>query len=100
MSEDRQIEVGDGRKFRLRTLKPSHMLDLMEAAENAASSRAWMQYALMICSVSEIDGVPVIMPTTKAGVRSLADRVGNAGIVALHADMQTPPEAADDVAKN
>ena len=59
------------------------MLDLIEAAGSAASSSAWMRYALMICSVSAIDGKPIMIPTTKQGVRELGCKIGNVGMEAL-----------------
>lgn len=78
-----EIECEDGRRFMLREANPGDMLDLIEAAGTAASSAAWMRYALMICSVSAIDGKPVMMPSTKEGVRELGRRIGNAGMDAL-----------------
>ncbi|WP_428375198.1 hypothetical protein [Lichenicoccus sp.] len=59
------------------------MLDLLEAAGSAASSEAWMRYALMICSVNAIDGRPVLMPRSKDAVRELARKIGNVGMDAL-----------------
>ena len=77
------IEVADGRRFTLREANPGDMLDLIEAAGSAASSSAWMRYALMICSVSAINGKPIMMPTTKQGVRELGCKIGNVGMEAL-----------------
>ncbi len=78
-----EIDSGDGRRFALREANPGDMLDLIEAAGTAASSSAWMRYALMICSVNAIDGKPVMMPVTKEGVRELGRRIGNVGMEAL-----------------
>ena len=78
-----EIDCSDGRRFTLREANPGDMLDLIEAAGSAASSSAWMRYALMICSVSAIDGKPVMMPTTKQGVRELGSKIGNIGMEAL-----------------
>ncbi len=78
-----EIDSGDARRFSLRETDPADMLDLIEAAGNAAASVAWMRYALMICSVSAIDGKPVLMPLTKSALRDLAKRIGNAGMEAL-----------------
>ncbi|TLU72681.1 hypothetical protein [Lichenicoccus roseus] len=78
-----EIDSGDGRKFSLLASTPADMLDLLEAAGPAAGSEAWMRYALMICSVSAIDGKPILMPRTKEAVRELARKVGNAGMDAL-----------------
>lgn len=78
-----EIDSGDGRRFALREANPGDMLDLIEAAGTAASSTAWMRYALMICSVSSIDGKPIMMPATKQGVRELGRKIGNVGMEAL-----------------
>ena len=78
-----EIDSGDGRRFSLRKTNPADMLDLIEAAGVAAASGAWMRYALMICSVSAIDGKPVLMPLTKDAVRDLGRRIGNVGMEAL-----------------
>jgi len=59
------------------------MLDLLEAAGAAAASEAWLRYALLVCSVSAIDGKPVMMPRTKDGIRDLACRIGNRGMEAV-----------------
>ena len=102
-----EIDSGDGRRFSLREANPADMLDLIEAAGNAASSGAWMRYALMICSVCAIDGKPVLVPLTKNAVRELGKRIGNVGMEALarvhypeedEADAAMPIEA--EVAKN
>ncbi len=92
MSLPAEIDSGDGRRFALREANPGDMLDLIEAAGTAASSSAWMRYALMICSVNAIDGKPVMMPVTKEGVRELGRRIGNAGMEAL-ARVHYPDEA-------
>ena len=78
-----EIDSGDGRRFLLRDANPGDMLDLIEAAGAAASSTAWMRYALMICSVSAIDGKPIMMPATKQSVRELGKKIGNIGMEAL-----------------
>ena len=89
------IDVADGRRFTLREANPGDMLDLIEAAGSAASSSAWMRYALMICSVSAIDGKPIMMPTTKQGVRDLGCKIGNIGMEAL-ARCHYPEDANED----
>lgn len=83
MELPKDITCDDGRRFELREANPGDMLDLIEAAGSAASSAAWMRYALMISSVSAIDGKPVMMPTTKEAVRELGRRIGNGGMDAL-----------------
>lgn len=78
-----EVDCDDGRRFTLREANPGDMLDLIEAAGSAAASSAWMRYALMICSVSAVDGKPVMMPTTKQGVRELGRKIGNVGMETL-----------------
>ena len=102
-----EIDSGDGRRFSLRETNPADMLDLIEAAGAAASSTAWLRYALMICSVTAIDGKPVLMPLTKNALRELGRKIGNVGMDALAAVHypETAEEGADldselDVAKN
>ena len=79
----REVDSGDGRIFSLAASTPADMLDLLEAAGPAAGSEAWMRYALMICSVTAIDGKPVLMPRSKDAVRELGRKIGNAGMDAL-----------------
>ncbi|WP_419729526.1 hypothetical protein [Lichenicola sp.] len=102
-----EIDSGDGRRFGLREANPGDMLDLIEAAGTASSSSAWMRYALMICSVTAIDGKPVMMPVVKEAVRDLGRRIGNTGMDAL-SKVHYPDEDTDaklaaselDTAKN
>ena len=80
------ITIPDGRVFKLKEVDPGDMLDLIEAAGsvmNGQAASAWLGYAQMIATVSEIDDVPVPFPGSKAEVKNLARRIGNAGIVAL-----------------
>ena len=92
-----EIDGGEGRRFTLREANPADMLDLIEAAGAAASSGAWMRYALMICSVSAIDSKPILMPLTKNAVRELAKRIGNTGMEAL-ARVHYPEDLDEDAA--
>ncbi len=91
------IADADGRALRVRVLDPADTLDLMEAAGDAAGNASWMRYAMLACSVSEINGVPVAVPTTKGMVRDVARKLGNAGIVALAAAL-FPSEDAEAAA--
>lgn len=92
-----EIDSGDGRRFSLQSSTPADMLDLLEAAGSAASSEAWMRYALMICSVSAIDGKPILMPRTKDAVRELGRKIGNIGMDAL-SRAHYPDELSQDSA--
>jgi len=85
-----------GVKYGLRELTPVDMLDIIEAAENAASNQTWLQLAMMMCAVESIDGVPVPLPTTKRHVRALAGRIGNLGLVAIKRAMFPEAPATED----
>lgn len=73
----------NGKRYTIRVLDPADMLDLLEAAGDLSGNAGWVRYAMMLCSVSEIDGVPVPMPAKKSDVRALAKRIGNAGLKAI-----------------
>ena len=105
MALPKEVDSGDGRKFELQEVDPAGMLDLLEAAGNAASSTSWLSYALAVCSVVSIDGKPIPMPITKDEVKNLARRIGNVGIVAVFGAISgsDASKAQDDeaqVAKN
>ena len=81
-----EITTSDGRVFKLKEVDPGDMLDLIEAAGsamNGQASGAWLNYASMVATVSEIDDVPVLFPKTKDEVKDLARRLGNTGVIAL-----------------
>lgn len=106
MTLPNEIDSGDGRRFQLKEAGPANMLDLIEAAGSAASSAAWMRYALMICSVTAIDDKPIMMPITKSAVRELGTRIGNTGMDALvqvhypDDDSKDEEKSEIDIAKN
>jgi hypothetical protein len=86
MSDNDQLtEVTDskGRKYKLRELDPADALDVLEAAGELSSNLGWVQYATSLCSVAEIEGIPVPMPRNKNAIRDLGRRVGNSGLVAI-----------------
>jgi hypothetical protein len=83
MAEAETVTDAKGRKFDLLVLNPEDVLDLYDAAETSASNPAWVRYAMVICSVSAIDDVPVPRPGNKRQIKALAARIGNDGVVAL-----------------
>ena len=93
-----------GRKYSLREIGLGDMFDLVEAAGNSAGNAAWMYLATRVCSVSAIDGVPVLMPSTKKEVKDLANRIGTDAYAAIDRVIneagKEPAEAEDQTAKN
>ena len=89
----------DGRKLTVRPLDPGDLFDVMEMAGEHSTNIGWMSYAMTVCSVSEIEGVPVPLPRSGAAVKELARRLGNAGLAAIRNSVM--PDAGDaEAAKN
>jgi len=91
-----------GRKIVINPLDPADMLDLLEAAGDASANAGYMRYAMVICSVSEIDGVPVPRPSKKADIKALARRLDNDGFAAVTRSLFGAEASADvaETAKN
>jgi hypothetical protein len=97
-----QIDLPDGRRCSVRDLDAGDMLDLIELAGSSAASDTWMRYAMTICSVRDLDDVPVLMPASKDALKDLARRIGSDGLSAV-ADAVHNDQTADvekDAAKN
>lgn len=78
-------------------------LDLMEAAGDASTNAAWLNLALAIASVTEINGAPVPIPMTKDKIKARARELGNVRCsvaiwVLFH--RQSAAAATVDAAKN
>lgn len=83
--EPQAIVDARGRQLSLRTMDPADMLDLIEAAGENAGNRAWLRFALLVCSVQGMDAVPVPFPRDVASIKSLARRLGTDGLEAVRA---------------
>ena len=79
------MEVADakGRKITVSPLDPADMLDLLEAAGDASANSGYIRYAMVVCSVSMIDSLPIPRPAKKADIRALAKRLDNDGFAAV-----------------
>lgn len=103
MSESKPLVATDarGRVLRFKEMDPSDMLDLYEAAGSNSGNRSWMSMALIVVSLTDIDGIPVPMAIDKAGVKRNARTLGNDGLVAgqkLFYGDDTTDEAAEKTA--
>ena len=88
------ITDGQGRRLTLRTLNALEKLRLFKAAGPALSrNEPWLGMALLACSVSAIDDVPVPMPADERGVEALVQKLGDAGLTAVAAHLQPEPDA-------
>jgi hypothetical protein len=97
------VTDSDGRRLDVRTLNALDKLRLFKAAGPALSrNEPWLGMALLACSVSAIDGVPVPMPADERGIEALVQRLGDSGLAAVASALRPEPDARAQaaVAKN
>ena len=84
-----------GRLLALRRLSVLDRLRLYEAAGAELSRNdRWLGLAVLAASVAAIDGVPVPIPASKAGIEAAVQRLDEAGLAAVAAGLT--PEAPLD----
>lgn len=98
----RVIDAG-GRSIELRGMTALDKLRLFKAAGAALSqNEMWLGMALLACSVTAIDDIPVPQPMSEAQIESLIARLGDVGLVAvgeaLEQTVTEEPIAEDPVA--
>ena len=77
-----------GRRLSLRRLGALDKLRLFKAAGPVlAQNQPWLGMAVLACSVTAIDDVPVPAPVTEAQIEALVSRLGDDGIAAVGAAM-------------
>jgi hypothetical protein len=77
------VTDGEGRLLQLRRLTALDKLRLFKAVGPVLSqNEPYLGMAILACSVSAIDGVPVPAPTTEAQIEGLVSRLGDAGLAA------------------
>ena len=77
-----------GRLLMLRRLSVLDRLRLFEAAGAELSRNdRWLGLAVLAASVAAIDGVPVPMPASKAGLEAAVQRLDEAGLAAVAAGL-------------
>lgn len=86
------VTDSDGRRLDLRVLNALDKLRLFKAAGPALSrNEPWLGMALLACSVSAIDDVPVPMPADERGIEALVQRLGDAGLAAVAGALAPEP---------
>ncbi len=74
---------GQGRRIALRRMTVLDKLRLFKAAGPVLSQNGpWLGVALLACSVTAIDDVPVPMPANEQQIEALVARLGDPGIAA------------------
>lgn len=87
-----------GRRLSLRRLTALDKLRLFKAAGPVLSdNRAWLGMALLACSVTAIDDVPVPSPSNESQIESMIQRLGDAGIAAIGDALQRDLAPVDAV---
>jgi len=88
-----------GRRLDLRPMTALDKLRLFKAAGPALSrNEPWLGMALLACSVSAIDDVPVPMPADERGIEALVARLGDAGLTAIAAALAPEPTMREQAA--
>jgi hypothetical protein len=98
----RDVTDAQGRVLTVRRLNALDKLRLFKAAgASLAQNAPWLGMALLACSVTAIDDVPVPVPINEQQIESLVQRLGDAGIAALGAALAGDAAPIDrDHAKN
>lgn len=73
-----------GRVFQMKTLDPADMLNTIEIAGGAAAeNQTWLRMAMLLATVSTIDGIPVPVAGTKNQILNNARMIGNDGLICI-----------------
>jgi hypothetical protein len=89
------VADGQGRRIALRRMTVLDKLRLFKAAGPLLSQNGpWLGVALLACSVTAIDDVPVPMPANEQQIEALVARLGDRGIAAAATALSAEPEPA------
>ena len=83
----------NGRRLDFRKMSVLDRLRLFKAAgPTLAQNGPWLGIAVLACSVTAIDGVPVPMPGNEQQIESLVAKLGDAGIAAVASAFAATPD--------
>jgi hypothetical protein len=89
------VADGQGRRIALRRMAVLDKLRLFKAAGPVLSQNGpWLGVALLACSVTAIDDIPVPMPANEQQIEALVARLGDPGIAAAAAALSAVAEPA------
>ncbi len=95
------VTDAEGRRIALRRLSALDKLRLFKAAGPVlAQNQPWLGMAVLACSVTAIDDVPVPALATEQQIESMVARLGDAGInaIAVALDAELAAESPQAVA--
>ena len=73
-----------GRKITMRKINVLDQVKLLRAiGPTQSSNQPYVQIVMMVASVADIDGVPLVMPTTEQHIDALIRRIGDEGFAVL-----------------
>lgn len=92
----------DGRRLTIRRMTALDRLRLFKAAGPLLSqNQPWLGMALIACSVTAIDDVPVPPPSNELQIEAMVSRLGDAGVAAVaHALEPSADEDATQLVAN
>jgi hypothetical protein len=94
------VADGQGRRIALRRMAVLDKLWLFKAAGPVLSQNGpWLGVALLACSVTAIDDVPVPMPANEQQIEALVSRLGDLGIAAAAAALSAVAEPAPETTR-
>lgn len=89
-----QVAVDEqGRRLTLRRMTVLEKLRLFKAAGPVlAQNGPWLGIAVLACSVTAVDDIPVPMPANEQQIESLVARLGDAGVSAVASAVAVTPD--------
>lgn len=90
---DRKSELCDarGRRIQLRELTALDTLRLLKlAGPQLSMNQGWLSIATLAYSVSEIDGVPVPIPTSEVQIEAIVERLGDQTLTMIADSLDAP----------
>ncbi|MGH9208045.1 MAG: hypothetical protein ACRD1G_16060 [Acidimicrobiales bacterium] len=91
------VTDGQGRRIALRRMTVLDKLRLFKAAGPLLSQNGpWLGVALLACSVTAIDDIPVPMPANEQQIEALVARLGDLGIAAAATALSAVSEPAPE----
>jgi hypothetical protein len=94
------ITDAKGRKLTLRKLNVLDQVRLLRAVgPDQARNQPYFEVVTMAASVSDIDGIPCMIPTNERQIDAAIDRIGDDGFGALMVNMRKEIKIVEDAAE-
>ena len=88
-TETETVSDSDGRRLTIRRLTALDRLRLFKAAGPLlAQNPPWLGMAVIACSVTAIDDIPIPAPSNEMQIEAMIGRLGDAGVAAIARALQ------------